>query len=82
MACADESGNVKRGVTIVKCGVVNLSAYSSGITVNQDDLIQLLRDAVEKHKPARDCSGSFAGRVVIELEFLGDMSEQPSTESV
>lgn len=57
----------RAGVADIACGVVQ---------VNQDDLIELARQAVDNMMPERDFCGKFAARVTIRVELLGDQSPE------
>ena len=61
-------------IAIAKAGVVSVRCrYEEDIKVNQDDLLSLLEEELEKIKPKRDAEGKFAGRVTITVELLGDL---------
>ena len=63
-----------RKITIERAGVMQLS-YDT-FRVNGDDLTTLLEEEVSKMQPKTDYNGSFAARIKIELEFLGDMNTE------
>ena len=63
-----------RKITIERAGVMQLS-YDT-FRVNADDLTTLLEEEVSKMQPKTDYNGSFAARIKIELEFLGDMNTE------
>ena len=63
-----------RKITIERAGVMQLS-YDT-FRVNADDLTTLLEEEVAKMQPKTDYNGSFAARIKIELEFLGDMNTE------
>lgn len=63
-----------RKITIERAGVMQLS-YDT-FRVNADDLTTLLEEEVAKMQPKKDYNGSFAARIKIELEFLGDMNTE------
>ena len=63
-----------RKITIERAGVMQLS-YDT-FRVNADDLPTLLEEEVSKMQPKTDYNGSFAARIKIELEFLGDMNTE------
>ena len=65
---------VDRKITIERAGVMQLS-YDT-FRVNADDLTTLLEEEVSKMQPKTDYNGSFAARIKIELEFLGDMNTE------
>ena len=65
---------VDRKITIERAGVMQLS-YDT-FRVNADDLTTLLGEEVSKMQPKTDYNGSFAARIKIELEFLGDMNTE------
>lgn len=71
-------------VTVSKTGVVNImgGCYYDSITVNSENMIETLQDAVSKMviKPVVDNDRKFAGRVTITVEFLGDMKEENMLE--
>lgn len=57
-------------ITIERAGVISLTrGYETGIQVNQEDLLEVLREAIEKAAPQFDYNGSFAGSVKIEVKF-------------
>ena len=63
-------------IVITKAGVVSVRCrYEEDIKVNQDDLLSLLEEELEKIKPKRDVEGKFAGRVTITVELLGDLEK-------
>lgn len=63
-------------VVITKTGVVSLRcSFEEDIKVNQDDLLSLLEEELEKIKPKKDSNGKFAGRVTIAVELLGDLEK-------
>lgn len=63
-------------IAITEAGVVGVrSRYEEDIRVNQDDMISLLEEELEKIKPKRDFEGKFAGRVTIVVELLGDLEK-------
>ena len=63
-----------RKITIERAGVMQLS-YDT-FRVDADDLTTLLEEEVSKMQPKTDYNGSFAARIKIELEFLGDMNTE------
>lgn len=70
----DERLIMDRKITIERAGVMQLS-YDA-FRVNADDLTTLLEEEVSKMQPKTDYNGSFAARIKIELEFLGDMNTE------
>lgn len=62
-------------ITIERAGVISLTrGYETGLQVNQEDLLQLLSEEIEKAAPLSDYNGAFAGSVKIEVKFYpGDM---------
>lgn len=64
----------ERTITLEYTGVVKLNdGYSSDMQVNQVDIIQKLKETIDKIAPQCDYNGAFAGRVKIEVELLGDL---------
>lgn len=64
-------------ITIERRGVVAIGyGYDSAFAVNSQSLISLLEQAVKEAAPDTNYNGEFAGRVKIELEFLGDMMQK------
>lgn len=67
-------------ITIERRGVVSVGyGYDSAFTVNSESLIALLEQEVKRASPEVNYNGEFAGRVKIELEFLGDMKKEGDT---
>ena len=65
------AGNALRVASVQRAGVVEIDGYN-GIRVNQDDLVCLIAEEVEKLKPMRDPDRKYAARVFIQVEILGD----------
>lgn len=63
-----------RKITIERAGVMQLS-YDI-FRVNADDITTVLEEEVSRKSPKTDYNGSFAARIKIELEFLGDMNTE------
>lgn len=63
-------------VSITRAGVVEINCgYETRFTVNSENLISLIEEAVNGANPAPsvDYDSKFAGKVTIAVEFLGDM---------
>lgn len=69
-------------IKIEKAGVVQIDY--DGFWVNDEEIIHLLEDEIEKMnpRPKCDCYAKFAAKVTIAVEFLGDMEEQNETDLV
>jgi hypothetical protein len=68
---------------VERTGVVKIEdGYESDIKVNQESMIQVLTKAMEIHpiKPKMDYEDRFAARIRIEVEYLGDLEEEPPKE--
>lgn len=67
-------------ITIERAGVISLTrGYETGLQVNQEDLLQLLSEEIEKAAPPSDYNGVFAGSVKIEVKFYPDDIERSKT---
>ena len=69
---------------VERTGVVKIEdGYESDIKVNQESMIQVLIEAMEIHliKPKTDYEDRFAARIRIEVEYLGDLEEEPPKEA-
>lgn len=62
--------------TVTRAGVVQLPGYDTSFLVNQDDIMQLIEEAVEKINPKKDYDGKFAGRVTVRIEVWGELEEK------
>ena len=65
---------------VERTGVVKIEdGYKSDIKVNQESMIQALTKAMEIHpiKPKTDYEDRFAARIRIEVEYLGDLEQEP-----
>ena len=68
---------------VERTGVVKIEdGYESDIKVNQESMIQVLAEAMEIYpiKPKTDYEGRFAARIRIEVEYLGDLEQEPPKE--
>ena len=68
---------------VERTGVVKIEdGYESDIKVNQESMIQVLTKAMEIHpiKPKMNYGDRFAARIRIEVEYLGDLEEEPPKE--
>lgn len=66
------AGNALRVASVQRAGVVEIGVYDGTIRVNQENLVDLISEEVEKRKPTKDSNGKFAARVYIQVELLGD----------
>lgn len=57
-------------ITIEKAGVISINGgYDPGIHVNQEDILWLLSNEIDKADPPSDYNGAFAGSIKIEVIF-------------
>lgn len=64
------------GFQIERTGVVDIhDGYEPYLRVNQENLIDMMLEAMEKvsAKPKTDFDGRFAGKITITVEFVGDL---------
>ncbi len=61
-----------RAAEVERAGVVEIGGYDGKICVNQDNIVELIEDEVDKLMPIKDYNGKFAARVYIHVELLGD----------
>ena len=59
-------------VCVTRTGVVNIDS-SNDIYVNSESLTGVVRNQITETKPKTDFNGSFAARVTIVVQLLGDM---------
>ena len=68
---------------VERTGVVKIEdGYESDIKVNQESMIQVLTKAMEIHpiKPKTDYEDRFSARIRIEVEYIGDLEQEPPEE--
>ena len=68
---------------VERTGVVKIEdGYDLDIKVNQESMIQVLAEAMEIYpvKPKTDYEDRFAARIRIEVEYLGDLEQEPPKE--
>ncbi|MBP3657568.1 MAG: hypothetical protein J6K32_12875 [Clostridia bacterium] len=69
-------------IAVEACGVIGIrNAYEIDLEVNGEGVITMLEEAVARAadngiRPKRGRNEEFAGRIRIELEFLGDMEQE------
>lgn len=64
-------------ITVERAGVVTLErVYDTRFYVNQEDMLQLIDEAVREAKPLTDYNGAFAASVKIEICFFPDDTER------
>lgn len=65
-----------RHIVIERAGVVGINtAYGYAISVNGEDILWSIADALREANPAIDKDDRFAARVRISIELLGDRQE-------
>lgn len=68
-------------IIIEKTGVVYYYyGYETSFRVDSFDLLSELSKKLEASGPSTDYDGRFAGRVKIEIEFLGEQLEEESED--
>lgn len=68
-------------IVIEKTGVVYFhDGYESYLKVDSVDLLAELSEQLERSRHSADIEGRFAGRVKIEIEFLGEPKELENAE--
>lgn len=67
-------------IKIERAGVVNFYyGYNPYLRVNQENLLEMLADEIEKLNVPKDFTGAFAGRVSLEVDFYPPI-EGPADE--
>lgn len=64
----------EKTVTITRSGVAKICSWrETEIKVNDQNIVELLEEEIEKKKPVKDYDEGFAARVTIVVELLGDL---------